>query len=55
MLALNRGSFDVALTRRRHLLRGGCGANAAAAAVVTDSGHVDIVDDRLVVDVGDVR
>jgi hypothetical protein len=55
MFALNRGCFDVALTRSRHLLRVGGGANAAVAAVEADPRHADIVDNRFVVDVGDMR
>jgi hypothetical protein len=55
MLALSRGCFDVALARRRHFSRGGLRTNAAIAAVVTHAGYVDIVDNRFVVYVGDMR
>jgi hypothetical protein len=54
VLALHRGDGDVAFTGRC-LLRRGRLDSTAASAVVTDSVHRDVIDDGLVVDIGDVR
>src|ERR1700722_4726318 len=55
MLTLNRGGLDVAIARRGQFRRSGLGPNAVAAAVETDAIHSDVVDDSLVIDVGNVR
>src|SRR5580698_2466824 len=55
LLSLRRRRFDMSITRGRGFCRGGFSANAAIAAIETDSRYADVVHDRLVVDVRDVH